>query len=238
MPPTTPACASCRTASTLGAWPIGSTSGWGAAPFARRTGHSSRAARCSSSPPRTPKAGRTARTRAATRASCAWSDLTCSSSRATTATASSAASATCLPIRRRAAVHRLRIAATAARQRPGDTARRFRGAGAPPRRAARRARARRTHLPQLPALHPPRRRRRTLGRRAAARPHPAGRGLEIDAHRGRRAAGAGGCFYPGGACSGGAAVSRRTPLISAPKISVVALMYRNTSVATTPAKLP
>ncbi len=44
--------------------------------------------------------------------------------------------------------------------------------------------------------------------------------------------------YPGGACSGGAVVSRSTPLISAPKINVVALIYRNTSVATTPAKLP
>ena len=33
-------------------------------------------------------------------------------------------------------------------------------------------------------------------------------------------------------------VPRRTALISAPKIRVDALMYRNTRVATTPAKLP
>ena len=49
---------------------------------------------------------------------------------------------------------------------------------------------------------------------------------------------AGSSFYSSGACSGGAVDSRSTPLISAPKIRVVALMYRNTSVATTLAKLP
>ena len=37
---------------------------------------------------------------------------------------------------------------------------------------------------------------------------------------------------------GGTSFSRSTPLTSAPKINVVALMYRNTRVATTPAKLP
>ena len=78
------------------------------------------------------------------------------------------------------------------------------------------------------------------GIRLLHRLRPAGSAIEEPGGGTRlvQPSGAGGCFYPGGACSGGAAVSRRTPLISAPKISVVALMYRNTSVATTPAKLP
>ena len=111
---------SCRTASTRGAWPTGSTSGSVARLHATTTRRSSRAARCSSWPPPTPKG----------RPDCSYKGGAAgfvrivgadeSSSRATTATAVPQPRQPARQSGGRAAVHRLRIAAPAACQRQGD----------------------------------------------------------------------------------------------------------------------